>query len=80
MSLPKVSLGADWLSHWQPHSYTRGKLDAEGCDSGPGCGYFLVSQCHPDGGLEVFYQDGVLTLFCESCQRLVCRILVAGDA
>lgn len=64
---------------------TQAELDEVKCGT-PGCesehpttGIALAAACHLSGGFAVWYQraDGLLTLRCKVCERIICRIEVA---
>jgi len=59
---------------------TRIELDQQRCDT-PGCGcggvIFIHPTCHAHRGVDVSYVEGVLSLRCHKCQRLMTRIAVA---
>jgi hypothetical protein len=60
-------------------------LDRMTC-SVPGCthqnhdGLFLNQRCHPQGGVEAFYQPttGLLRVTCFVCKVLICNVKVAA--
>lgn len=37
----------------------------------------LVQKCHPGRGLHVVYQNGVVTVRCNVCEKLVVHVAVA---
>ncbi len=61
---------------------TRRDLDGAVC-AVPGCdhtshdGLVLVGACHPSGKTRVDYRDGILTVSCGRCSRLIAQIKVA---
>lgn len=61
---------------------TRRDLDGQRCHT-PGCGcggvLFLHPQCHPHRGVDVAYDEGVLTIRCHKCQQFVATIVVASS-
>lgn len=63
------------------NALTRRELDATTCAM-PDCdhtahhGLVLKARCHPQGHTAVEYRDGILTVTCAACARLVTRIAV----
>jgi hypothetical protein len=65
---------------------TRKSLAAQGCEV-PGCAHAhdigaplaLNSRCHPGVGAECIYsKDGVLTIRCRECKKMIAELLIAG--
>ena len=65
-----------------PRILGRETLDAMRCGN-PECDcdgpLHLAARCHPQAKLDVSYHDGVLTVACKSCDKLVTQIAVADD-
>lgn len=64
---------------------TRKIFDVAGCGE-PNCGHdhtvlFLHSACHPNAGSRASYdkRDGLLTIECRRCKKLVARVKVADQ-
>lgn len=61
---------------------TREVLDGMGCQM-PGCdhtahdGLVLHARCHLDAATWATYHDGVLTISCAVCERVIVRLAVA---
>jgi hypothetical protein len=55
-------------------------LDGLEC-SNPNCEnehpLFLHATCHQDAGAAVSYQAGVMTMRCQQCSSLICKVKVA---
>jgi len=49
----------------------------------PGCDHqghgplFLHGRCHPEAGTWASYEDGVITIVCATCEKLVVKVAVA---
>lgn len=62
---------------------TRRDLDAAACST-PGCdhtahdGLILNGRCHPRGTTLSEYRDGIVTITCAECGRVVTQIAVQG--
>jgi hypothetical protein len=64
---------------------TRFQLDRQHCER-PGCTHedhtvlFLTQSCHPGRGVEVSYdqRDGIMTVGCHVCSKMVAQVLVAN--
>jgi len=69
------------VSDWGP-PLTREVLDTLQCQN-PNCQHTDHSimpfpKCHRHAGLAALYEDGVLTLMCAKCERIVVCIAVAA--
>lgn len=62
----------------EPKVLTRGDLDAASVPTLHPYGMALLSTCHDDAPLQVYYRDGVVTTICHSCRTVVARIVVAS--
>ena len=54
--------------------------DVEGCDCGASDGLFLVSQCHPNSGVNVQYKQGIIYITCHECGEPVINIAAGSMA
>lgn len=70
-----------------PEPLTRLEMDSANCGicGGTKCGHdaklFLHAMCHMKAGTVAIYdkRDGVLTVRCKVCDRMVGRLLIAKD-
>lgn len=57
---------------------TRQELDAMRCECcGEGGDLHLTAKCHPQGALEASYTQGILTVTCAACRKLIVTLRIA---
>ena len=65
-----------------PQPLTREQLDQAHCST-PGCTHgdhgplYLHGRCHPNAATQAVYENGVLTITCARCQKVVTQVAVA---
>lgn len=57
------------------HELAHMKCGTPGCNADHG-DLVLRARCHPDRGVEVSHQNGILVIRCMRCQELVAEVIV----